>query len=93
MIAAFALDMADGALQSLSFQACSFEQAASVQQELARLTGLTHLELAGQGWSPSDDYATIRGLQLVELILLDCQDLGLKLFTPGAFRALPEAPH
>ena len=90
MVSASPLSFADAALLSLSYRRHpNTRQTESAVLQLARLTGLTRLELANQiAAGPSDTYAPLRGLQLVELVLLECQGLEPKLFTPGALTAL-----
>ena len=76
-------------LQSLSLQKNhSFRPDPPCLQKVASLTKLTRLELKGLSKSSDEEIAALRNLQLQELVLLNCADLDLKLFVPGALTTL-----
>ena len=83
----YALTLADEKLHSLTLR---IETSATLQQptlqHLARLSGLIRLEL--EGWYKQKMAGSLSGLQLEELVVIDCGDLLLQLFEPGTLNAL-----
>ena len=82
------LALADENLQSLSLQ--EDEANIYISSPLPRLdilTRLTRLELLERD-GDADNSIEIRGLQLQELVLIDCKCLAQELFVPGALTTL-----
>ena len=83
------LDLADKSLQSLSFQEKdTFSQTNSDLPRITCLTNLTRLELSRRPLDAEDSIQMLRGLQLQELVLLECISTAQRLFVHGSLTTL-----
>lgn len=83
------LNLADESLRSLSLHEDGvYRHNPLLLPRIAGLTGLTRLELSQREGDAVDSIQMLRGLQLQELVLIECSGIEQRLFIPGALTTL-----